>query len=70
MSRAANQNQRQFLRSSDLTARLGVKRDTLMAMVRRGDFPPPVQLTSTMRAWPLSVWEAWVASRPPVALAA
>ena len=42
---------------------LGVCRQTLWRMVRRGDFPEPIHLTTTARAWRISDVEQWIDAR-------
>ena len=42
---------------------LGICRQTLWRMVRRGEFPAPLHLTATTRAWRASDVDAWIDER-------
>lgn len=45
----------------------GLSRTTIYVMMKRGEFPRPVKLTSKAVAWPESVIAEWLASRPVAA---
>jgi hypothetical protein len=40
-----------------------ISRSTLLTLVTRGEFPPPVRVTVRTHRWPLPVVEAWIAAK-------
>jgi prophage regulatory protein len=46
--------------------RTGISNSTGYELVRRGDFPQPVQLTAGRVGWRESDVDAWIKSRPTV----
>ncbi|WP_396268518.1 helix-turn-helix transcriptional regulator [Ideonella sp.] len=44
-------------------AATGLKKSTIYAMVKRGEFPAPVQVSARCVAWRSSAVAAWLASR-------
>ena len=42
----------------------GLGRSTLLDMVRRGDFPPPIRIGIRAVAWRLCDVVAWIETRP------
>lgn len=55
-----------LLNERDLCRFLSLSRSTVRAMVKAGDFPPPVQLGARRIAWRRDAVHEWVASRVPV----
>lgn len=53
-----------FIRMRGLTRRIPVARSTILDWVRRGSFPRPVKLSTSVTAWRLSDIAAWEATRP------
>jgi predicted DNA-binding transcriptional regulator AlpA len=45
----------------------GINNTTLWAMRKAGEFPPPLQLTEGVVAWPEEEVLAWIKSRPRAA---
>ena len=41
----------------------GVKRSSLYAMVKAGQFPKPIKLSSRCSAWVVAELEEWIASK-------
>ena len=54
-----------MLRMPDVCLRIGLSRQTVYRMIRRGQFPPGVKLTSWAVGWRATDVEAWLQSRPP-----
>jgi len=46
---------------------LGLSRGTIWRMVRRGEFPPPLQLSPRRIGWRRSTVERWLAEREAAA---
>ena len=55
-----------LLRLPEVCQETRLARSTLYKLIRAGDFPPPVKLTSKTSAWRGSDVAAWIASRPSV----
>ncbi len=58
-----------LLRLPEVMDRVGLGRAWIYAAIPRGDFPPPVSISSRARAWPESDIQNWIddriaASRP------
>lgn len=45
----------------------GLSRTTIYEMMKRGEFPRPIKITSKAVAWPESAITKWLASRPVAA---
>ncbi len=52
-----------ILRRRQVEARVGLSRSTIYAMIRRGEFPAPVRLTTYAVGWKESDIDRWLASR-------
>ena len=52
-----------MLRLPDVLVAIGVGRSTLYALVKKGQFPAPVHLTTRCRGWKKSHVDGWIASR-------
>lgn len=48
----------------EVEARCGIKHRLLYELMRRGDFPEPLQIGPQAVRWQQSEVEAWIASRP------
>jgi prophage regulatory protein len=55
-----------MLRFPDVIVQTGLSRTTIWRKVRRGHFPPPIQLGENSGGWPEDEIVAWVANRPRV----
>lgn len=55
-----------LLRMPEVIRRTGLRRSSIYDAMKRGDFPRPVQLTSTARAWHSEEIDAWIAQRRAV----
>lgn len=54
-----------LLKAREVMHRLGTSRSTLYRMVRRGEFPAPVEVSPNWLAWREDVVDAWIAERFP-----
>lgn len=52
------------LRRSAVEAATGLSRSSIYAMMDAGDFPRPIRIGKRAVAWPQSVIEDWLTSRP------
>ena len=52
-----------LLRISQVSARLGLGRSSIYALVQRGELCPPVKLGARASAWPASAIDAFIADR-------
>lgn len=52
-----------FLRRPEVERRTGLKRSTLYAKIKNGDFPSPVKLGARAVAWPESEINTWLSGR-------
>lgn len=52
-----------LLRRGDVESLIGLRRSKLYAMVRAGEFPAPVKLSSRAVAWRASEVHAWIEAR-------
>lgn len=52
-----------ILRFSAVSARTGLGRTTIYALIKRGEFPAQVQLTTHAVGWRESAIDAWIAAR-------
>lgn len=52
-----------LLRMPEVIRRTGLRRSSIYDAMKRGDFPKPVPLTSTARAWHSEEIDAWIAAR-------
>jgi len=52
-----------FLRRPEVERRTGLKRSTLYAKIKNGDFPSPVKLGSRAVAWPEPEINKWLSER-------
>jgi prophage regulatory protein len=52
-----------LLRQPAVLARIGLSKSTLWELVRRGQFPRPVRISSRAVAWRSSEVERWIAER-------
>ena len=52
-----------FLRRPEVERRTGLKRSTLYAKIKNGDFPSPVKLGSRAVAWPEPEINTWLSER-------
>ena len=59
-----------ILRLPAVMNRVGLGKTVVYALIRRGDFPRPVQLSARAVGWRDHEVEAWVASRPRAQTAA
>lgn len=49
----------QLLRARDVQRELGISRTTIWRLVKAGEFPPPLRITSKVIAWRKSDIEEW-----------
>ena len=54
----------EIYRLPEVVAICGISRSTIYEMIRRDEFPRPVQLGARAVGWRRSDIEAWLASRP------
>ena len=54
---------RTLIRINDVLRLVAISRSHLYAMVKCGEFPPPLKLSTRSSAWKLSEVEAWVDGR-------
>ena len=52
--------QPQLLRRPDVERITGLKRLTLLRMVKRGDFPAPLKVGPQLRAWRVRDVQSWI----------
>jgi prophage regulatory protein len=57
-----------LIRLPELIRLTGLSRPTLYRLIRRGKFPPPVQLAENCKGWFASQVQAWQHSLKPVEL--
>ena len=57
-----------LLRIDDVCRTIGLGKTKIYEMVREGEFPPPVALTSRSRAWRQDEVQKWIDSRPVIDL--
>ncbi len=55
---------RRVLTIREVVRRVGLSRSTLYELVRRGDFPAPLELAPNRVGWLHEEIDAWLASRP------
>ena len=55
-----------ILRVDAVAERIGLARPTIYRMVKDGEFPRPVKITTRAVGWRESDLSAWIASREPV----
>lgn len=53
-----------IIRIEELEKRIGVRKSSIYALIRRGEFPAPVQLLDRASGWLDSDIDAWLKSRP------
>ncbi len=54
----------QMLRLPDVIRRTGLSRNTIWRLVRKREFPAPLQLSDNAIGWPSEMVESWLESRP------
>lgn len=59
-----------IVRQAALTKALGVSRQTLWRMVRRGELPEPITVSEGVKGWRLSTLRAWIDERETAATGA
>lgn len=59
----ASQVPRRFLKIADVRASVGLSSACIYKLVKRGEFPPPVKLTSRSSAWLASEVDRWIELR-------
>jgi prophage regulatory protein len=52
-----------LLRLPAVLALTGLKKTTLYALIKRGEFPSPISLTKRTKAWPSNEIYGWIDSR-------
>jgi prophage regulatory protein len=52
-----------LLRRPQVEAMTGLKRSSIYALMRRGEFPRPTKLTARAVGWPRLAVEAWIRDR-------
>lgn len=57
--------QGQLLRLPKVIQRTGLARSTIYQMMSAGLFPTPVRLSKRAVAWPDTVIDKWIETRPP-----
>ena len=53
-------------RAAEVASRVGLHRQRIYALIRRGEFPAPVRIHGRSVAWHAHEVDAWIASRPRV----
>ena len=53
-----------IIRPEELVDRLGISRTTLWRLQKRGEFPPPLQLSPNAVGWSEAEITEWLESRP------
>ena len=56
-----------ILRIGTVAERIGLARPTIYRMVKDGEFPRPIKITTRAVGWRESDLVAWIASREPTA---
>ena len=57
------QNPIRLLRVREVSALVYLKKSTIYALIKRGEFPPPIKLTARTSAWSESEILAWIDAR-------
>ena len=52
-----------YLNIDDITNSLKIEKDTLMAWIKEGRFPPPIKIGDRTTLWSYVVIENWVAQQ-------
>lgn len=52
-----------LLRLPQVVARCGYRRSSIYAMIRRGEFPAPIELGPRLKVWPSDSIDTWVEER-------
>ena len=52
-----------LLRLPQVEDATGCRKSTIYALMRTGEFPPPIRVTRRMVGWPESTIQAWIQSR-------
>lgn len=60
---------RTIIRRPEVIGRVGLKKSQIAVLVRRGEFPPPVQLGARAIGWYADEIDQWVTNRPRVGAA-
>jgi prophage regulatory protein len=55
-----------ILRDKELDELTGTSRTTRWRLIKKGEFPAPVQISDTTIGWRESVIQEWIRSRPMV----
>lgn len=63
MQQPTTVSQERLLRLPEVSARLGLGRSSIYALIQRGELSPPVKLGARASAWPASVIDAFIAER-------
>lgn len=58
---------KRIIRIPEVTARTGLSRSTVYALMAKGRFPKGLKLSERARGWPEADVDAWVASRQAAA---
>ena len=53
-----------LLRRPQVEALTGLKRSSIYALMRAGQFPTPIKLSARAVAWPVQAIQRWIANRP------
>ena len=57
-------NDKSLIFRGELIDRLGLSYSTIWAMMRRGEFPSPLELSDGIVCWPSREVDRWIQSRP------
>lgn len=60
---ATQPKRERLLRLPEVEARCGIKKSTIYALMKRGEFPACVQCGARAVAWPESRIDGWIAAR-------
>lgn len=52
-----------IIRKPQLLDRLGFSKSTLYKMISKGEFPPPVHISTRVSGWPSSEIDDWIKQR-------
>lgn len=59
----SNEPDLQLLRLPEVVERTRLSRSQIYALVKQGEFPPPVKLSANFAVWVAAEIQSWIASR-------
>ncbi len=52
-----------YVRRNFICEDLGISRTKFWRMLKNGEYPPPIELSTRYEAWPIEIHEEWKAQR-------